>query len=149
MRFCPLTHSAEFLYRPLRPPDIRVRDSAGGYGIFAKVILTSHLSGRTQHKRNKSPTRAAEKIDVTAHRYPANVTAYANLKSAAVFFPPCTNRRSGAADTWSATLETSLWCMERNHSFRSCLLEAFNLGEDTEAVGAVVGGTGRTSIGEE
>ncbi|MCI9163708.1 MAG: ADP-ribosylglycohydrolase [Lachnospiraceae bacterium] len=38
------------------------------------------------------------------------------------------------------TLEASLWCMEQNHSFRSCLLEAVNLGEDTDTVGAVAGG---------
>ena len=38
------------------------------------------------------------------------------------------------------TLEATLWCLERHNSFRSCLLEAVNLGEDTDTIGAVAGG---------
>ena len=38
------------------------------------------------------------------------------------------------------TLEAALWCLERHDSFRACLLEAVNLGEDTDTVGAVAGG---------
>lgn len=38
------------------------------------------------------------------------------------------------------TLEAALWCLERRDSFRACLLEAVNLGEDTDTVGAVAGG---------
>ncbi len=38
------------------------------------------------------------------------------------------------------TLEAALWCLERHDSFRGCLLEAVNLGEDTDTVGAAAGG---------
>lgn len=38
------------------------------------------------------------------------------------------------------TLEASLWCFMRNKSFRATLIEAVNLGEDTDTVGAVTGG---------
>jgi ADP-ribosylglycohydrolase len=38
------------------------------------------------------------------------------------------------------TLEAALWCLERHDSFHACLLEAVNLGEDTDTVGAVAGG---------
>ena len=38
------------------------------------------------------------------------------------------------------TLEAALWCLERHGSFRACLLEAVNLGEDADTVGAVAGG---------
>lgn len=38
------------------------------------------------------------------------------------------------------TLEAALWCLLHTDSFRSCLLEAINLGEDTDTVGAVAGG---------
>lgn len=38
------------------------------------------------------------------------------------------------------TLEAALWCLEHHDSFRACLLEAVNLGEDTDTVGAVAGG---------
>ena len=38
------------------------------------------------------------------------------------------------------TLEAALWCLLHTNSYRSCLLEAVNLGEDTDTVGAVAGG---------
>ncbi len=38
------------------------------------------------------------------------------------------------------TLEAALWCLLRSNDYRSCLLEAVNLGEDTDTVGAVAGG---------
>lgn len=38
------------------------------------------------------------------------------------------------------TLEAALWCLERTGGFRACLLEAVNLGEDTDTTGAVAGG---------
>lgn len=38
------------------------------------------------------------------------------------------------------TLEVALWCLERHNSFRACPLEAVNLGEDTDTVGAVADG---------
>lgn len=38
------------------------------------------------------------------------------------------------------TLEAALWCLLHHADYRSCLLEAVNLGEDTDTVGAVAGG---------
>ena len=38
------------------------------------------------------------------------------------------------------TLEAALWCLLRAGDFRACLLEAVNLGEDADTVGAVAGG---------
>lgn len=38
------------------------------------------------------------------------------------------------------TLEAALWCLLHTNSYHSCLLEAVNLGEDTDTVGAVAGG---------
>ena len=38
------------------------------------------------------------------------------------------------------TLEAALWCLLRSDSYRACVLEAVNLGEDTDTVGAVAGG---------
>lgn len=38
------------------------------------------------------------------------------------------------------TLEAALWCLLRTDSYRACLLEAVNLGEDTDTTGAVAGG---------
>lgn len=38
------------------------------------------------------------------------------------------------------TLEAALWCLLHTDSCRSCLLEAVNLGEDTDTAGAVAGG---------
>ena len=38
------------------------------------------------------------------------------------------------------TLVSSLWCLLHTNSFRSCVLQAVNLGEDTDTVGAVTGG---------
>ena len=52
------------------------------------------------------------------------------------------------------TLEAALWCLLHTDSCRSCLLEAVNLGEDTDTVGAVAGGLagiryGLTGVPEE
>lgn len=38
------------------------------------------------------------------------------------------------------TLVSSLWCLLHTDCFRSCVLQAVNLGEDTDTVGAVTGG---------
>ena len=38
------------------------------------------------------------------------------------------------------TLEAALWCLLHTDNYQSCLLEAVNLGEDTDTVGAVAGG---------
>lgn len=38
------------------------------------------------------------------------------------------------------TLEAAIWCLVQNNDFRSTLLAAVNLGDDTDTVGAVVGG---------
>ena len=38
------------------------------------------------------------------------------------------------------TLEAALWCLLSHNDCRSCLLEAVNLGEDTDTAGAVAGG---------
>lgn len=38
------------------------------------------------------------------------------------------------------TLEAALWCLLHTDSYRNCVLDAVNLGEDTDTVGAVVGG---------
>ena len=46
------------------------------------------------------------------------------------------------------TLEAALWCLERHDSFRACLLEAVNLGEDTDTVGAVTGGLAGLKYGD-
>lgn len=38
------------------------------------------------------------------------------------------------------TLEAALWCLLNTKDYRTCILKAVNLGEDTDTVGAVVGG---------
>lgn len=38
------------------------------------------------------------------------------------------------------TLKSALWCLLHTDSFRSCVLQAVNLGEDTDTVGTVAGG---------
>ncbi len=38
------------------------------------------------------------------------------------------------------TLEASIWCLLITKSYEECVLKAVNLGEDTDTVGAVVGG---------
>ncbi len=38
------------------------------------------------------------------------------------------------------TLEAALWCLMHSADYRACLLKAVNLGDDTDTVGAVVGG---------
>ena len=38
------------------------------------------------------------------------------------------------------TLKSALWCLLHTDSFYSCVLQAVNLGEDADTVGAVAGG---------
>ena len=38
------------------------------------------------------------------------------------------------------TLEAALWCLLHTDDFKSCLLQAVNLGNDTDTVAAVTGG---------
>ena len=52
------------------------------------------------------------------------------------------------------SLEAAVWCLITTGSFRECLLKAVNLGDDTDTIGAIVGGLaaryyGYDSIPEE
>ena len=38
------------------------------------------------------------------------------------------------------TLEAAIWCLLNSDSYKECVLKAVNLGNDTDTVGAVVGG---------
>lgn len=38
------------------------------------------------------------------------------------------------------TLVSALWCLLHTDNYQSCVLQAVNLGEDTDTVGAVAGG---------
>lgn len=38
------------------------------------------------------------------------------------------------------TLEAAIWCILNTKSYKECVLKAVNLGNDTDTVGAVVGG---------
>ena len=47
------------------------------------------------------------------------------------------------------TLEAALWCFLHTGSYRTCVLEAVNLGEDTDTTGAVAGGLAGLRYGLE
>lgn len=47
------------------------------------------------------------------------------------------------------TLEAALWCLLHSDSYQTCVLEAVNLGEDTDTVGAVAGGLAGIQYGME
>ena len=50
------------------------------------------------------------------------------------------NNRKSAKLNNKNKRKAALWCLLHTDSFQSCLLEAVNLGEDTDTVGAVAGG---------
>ena len=45
------------------------------------------------------------------------------------------------------TLEAVLWCLMNTESYKSCVLKAVNLGEDTDTVGAIAGGLAGLAYG--
>lgn len=47
------------------------------------------------------------------------------------------------------TLEAAIWCLLRHEDFRGCVLEAVNLGDDTDTTGAVAGGLAGLRCGPE
>ena len=47
------------------------------------------------------------------------------------------------------TLEAAVWCLLTTNSYKDCLLKAVNLGDDTDTVGAVVGGLAGLYYGHE
>ena len=47
------------------------------------------------------------------------------------------------------TLEAALWCLLNTDSYKSCVLKAVNLGEDTDTVAAVAGGLAGIFYGVE
>ena len=47
------------------------------------------------------------------------------------------------------TLEAALWCLVQHDNYRACLLEAVNLGSDTDTVAAVAGGLAGLRFGLE
>lgn len=48
-----------------------------------------------------------------------------------------------------STLEAALWCLLTTNSFRDCLIQAVNLGDDTDTVAAVAGGLAGLKYGLE
>ena len=48
-----------------------------------------------------------------------------------------------------ATLEASFWCLLRNNDYRATVLQAVNLGEDSDTTGAVAGGLAGLLYGYE
>ncbi len=48
-----------------------------------------------------------------------------------------------------STLEAALWCLLTTGSFRDCLIQAVNLGEDTDTIAAVAGGLAGLKYGLE
>lgn len=55
-------------------------------------------------------------------------------------FARTTNDQISSSGYVVHTLEAALWCLLNTKSYKSCMLKAVNLGEDTDTVGAVVGG---------
>ena len=47
------------------------------------------------------------------------------------------------------TLEASLWCLANTHNYRDAVLTAVNLGDDTDTIGAIVGGLAGLAYGME
>lgn len=46
------------------------------------------------------------------------------------------------------TLEAVLWCLLNSNSYKDCVLKAVNLGDDTDTIGAIVGGLAGIVYGE-
>jgi ADP-ribosyl-[dinitrogen reductase] hydrolase len=61
-------------------------------------------------------------------------------------FPECTIRSSAYV---LHTLEASLWCVMRNDNYRDTVLQAVNLGEDTDTVAGLAGGLAGMIYGKE
>ena len=47
------------------------------------------------------------------------------------------------------TLEASLWCLANTKNYREAVLAAVNLGNDTDTIGAIVGGLAGLAYGWE
>lgn len=47
------------------------------------------------------------------------------------------------------SLEAALWCVLKTNSYRSCVLKAVNLGNDTDTIGAIAGGLAGLIYGYE
>lgn len=48
-----------------------------------------------------------------------------------------------------STLEAAIWCLLNTHSYKDCVLQAVNLGNDTDTVAAVAGGLAGIKYGYE
>ncbi len=47
------------------------------------------------------------------------------------------------------TLEAALWCLETTNSYKECVLQAVNLGSDTDTIAAIAGGLAAAYYGDE
>lgn len=68
-----------------------------------------------------------------------DVNAYLRLKDLSNFLK-LTEREIRSSGYIVHTLEAALWCLLNTNTFAECILKAVNLGDDTDTVGAVVGG---------
>ena len=68
-----------------------------------------------------------------------DITTYIRLKDLEYFaaLPENEIKSSGYVVD---TLEAAIWCLLNTNSYKSCVLKAVNLGEDTDTIGAVAGG---------
>jgi ADP-ribosyl-[dinitrogen reductase] hydrolase len=121
-----------------------------GCFIYVRFIM-SLLEGQDKHQayaelRNFIPDFCRKNTGSTEYEFYSRI-----LSNNIADFPESTIRSSAYV---LHTLEACLWCVMRNDNYRDTVLQAVNLGEDTDTVAALAGGLagiiyGRDQIPEE
>jgi len=144
MRILPLAFflkdkSAEEGYRIIREVSALTHSHARaviGCFIYVRFIL-SLLEGKDKYRaytelRNFIPDFCSKNTGSNEHEHYSRI-----LDNNIADFPEATIRSSAYV---LHTLEACLWCVMRNDNYKDTVLQAVNLGEDTDTVAALAGG---------
>lgn len=118
-----------------------------GCGIYVFIALRL-LAGEDLHTAVYHGVRGAESFYGSLAEYKDEMQAYGRIW-AIESLAGISEEEIKSSGYVVDTLEASLWCLLTTENYAACVLQAVNLGEDTDTVGAVAGGLAGLAYGLE
>ncbi|MBR2215862.1 MAG: ADP-ribosylglycohydrolase family protein [Selenomonadaceae bacterium] len=116
-------------------------------GIYT-LLAVNILRGQSLYVAIRAGLQTARKLYASQGTFESEVLAYNRLWDLDSFvrLPRESIKSSGYVID---TLEAVIWCLMNTASYADCVLKAVNLGDDTDTVGAIVGGLAGITYGLE
>lgn len=115
-------------------------------GIYL-IVACQLLGGQTLLSAIGKGVHLAEKYYSRYKRFSNEMQNYKRLLSGELF--TCAKTQIKSSGYVIDTLESALWCLYKTHTYEECVLQAVNLGGDTDTIAATAGGLAGMYYGKE